>query len=261
MKNEKVKKNNKIFIMFSFIGLVFIVVGIIMYFTNSSNEIELNDKQKENVNIHNMKDGKIDTNNELIKEYFNVFKYTYYKDDELLENIKSNEVNQYMLASRLIKEEETSDAFCYDINSSIVNEEESSCGGVYLKENWEKDTKAETIIIKKEAIDNYYKYYFGKDKETDIKMFNYKSSIFQNMLIYDSELNSYVRIEIGDPSLGEIYIEQLQNVEKKGDDLIFTSRLFPEDVDKGNEEIVTLTLKWEESTYHYIFKDRSVVKK
>lgn len=204
--------------------------------------------------IHGLANGDIDTNNDAIQEYFNIYKYQNIGDDTLLENVASgNETSKASLASRLVKEKEFVEVSCNQINENTVEREDSYCGEVYLKSQW-KNSTAVTKGIKKEVVNNYYKSLFGKNTEINSTTLNPKT-IEPTSYIYDENLDTYVKISYEGGGTEPEYTETLKSATKTDDTLTLVSTLTSEEIGVNKE--VTLTLRWEESTNHYIFESRT----
>lgn len=265
---EKEKKKIRLSIVFVLLGLLFICGGVILYVLNGNEDNKKDDEVNNNkkneiveedkyiddgVAIHDMEDGSINLKKEELVKYIDMYKVENPEEYAIIHSISStsdDNLTNYQnakerLSSRLVK---PSDYFEVKVDDFVKSKEvpNSPCLGVY-----ENGT---TKAIRKETLDKYYKYYYGENES--FPSLEFTPFIYEGFRYYfDKNNNYYVGVYNCGGEMNPFAQENFISAYKEGD-FLYINSTFDYGTGYGNVETfekVTLSLKWEESTKHYIF--------
>ena len=259
---EKEKKTIGLSIAIILIIISFFCGGVISFIffgnkVNKENDKEIDDIYVDDgVPIHQMEDGPINLKKEELAKYINMYRlindgdeeFTYMLSGRSGSTLDYREKFKLMYVSRLIKDSDWEEIECNKFNSDLVEEENSSCGVVSNKSEW-KNSNNRTRAIKKEKLNNYYKYFFGRNENLVSDSF-FLSKCDNRTFFYDSQIGYYVEIGVNQiGSCDSSLKETILSANKRGEYLDIT---FKYD-NKYDILEYTFILKWEASSEHYIF--------
>ncbi len=267
-KKKEISNTTKVIAVIMFV--IFFILGFFLgrnLFNNTKEEKKEETKSKSE--LYNLKDGEIDLNNKELQKYLNMYKmYSEVEYDFLLNSAANgNETARLTLVTRLLNDSDIEEVECKKIKKDSISKHfeelypDITCGETsILSDDWE-NSQFKTSLIKKETMEKYLKYYYGENtviKDTNNTFTNLKGDCYS--YYYQDDLDSYVKINTWCGVTAPIPIEKINRAVKQDDKIIIESTISYEDMPQDTSD-VTLTLKYEESTDHYVFESRLISEK